>query len=386
MRQTCLTSILFIVLLTACSSSSLKWVQESIDAIGDAWVPDGREGWNYVSVSNYGKGFLLKGEVNQHGHKSEIISFFQENNLPFTDSLTVLPDTTLEYQGLVNVSFANMRRKPSHSAELVSQAIMGTPVLILKSQGGWRLIQTPDDYIAWVTSSSVVACGQERMVAWRSSPRLIVDRQHACVFDDRDESAVVCDLVLGSILVYSKHEGQYLHVGLPDGRQGFVRSDEVRIFEDWVATTTPTAGNLVSYARAFMGLPYLWGGTSANGLDCSGFVKTVYFMNGVILARDASQQIRYGESLDQSHPEDFLTGDLLFFGDTLTNRVTHVGMSLGNGEFIHESGMVHTNSFDSTKVNYSEYYRKTLLGARRMMGWPSQKGAMAVANHPWYLN
>lgn len=386
MRHISLTSILLIVLLTACSSSSLRWVQESIDAIGDAWVPDGREGWNYVAVSNHGKGFLLKGEVNQRGHKSEIISFFQENNLPFTDSLTVLPDTTLEYQGLVNVSFANMRRKPSHSAELVSQAIMGTPVLIMKSQGGWRLIQTPDDYIAWVTSSSVVACGQERMAAWRSSFRLIVDKQHAYVFVDDQESAVVCDLVLGSILKCTKQEGKYFQVVLPDGRLGFVRSHEVKIFADWVATTTPTAENLVSYARAFMGLPYLWGGTSANGLDCSGFVKTVYFMNGVVLARDASQQILYGDSLDHSHPEDFMTGDLLFFGDTLTQKVTHVGMSLGYDEFIHESGMVHINNLDSTKANYSEYYRKTLLGARRMMGWPSQKGGMAVANHPWYMN
>ncbi len=386
MRQTSLTSILFIVLLTACSSSSLKWIQESIDAIGEVWVPDAREGWSQVAVSYSGQSFLLKGEVNQRGHKSEIISFFKENNLPFTDSLVVLPDTTLDYQGLVNVSFANMRRKPSHSAELMSQAIMGTPVLILKSQGGWRLIQTPDDYIAWVTSSSVVTFDQERMLAWRASPRLIVNKHHGYVFADYDESAIVCDLVLGSLLEYIEQEGQYFKVGLPDGRQGFVRSDEVELFDDWLTSTTPTAENLASYARAFMGLPYLWGGTSAKGLDCSGFVKTVYFMNGVILARDASLQIRYGDSLDQSHPIDFLTGDLLFFGDTLTNRVTHVGMSLGNGEFIHESGMVHTNSFDSTKTNYSEYYRSTLLGARRLLGWPSQKGAMAVVNHPWYLN
>src|SRR5699024_4878699 len=99
---------------------------------------------------------------------------------------------------------------------------------------------------------------------------------------------------------------------------------------------------LVATAKTMTGAPYLWGGTSTKGMDCSGFTKTIFFMNGWVIPRDASQQVHAGESIDTSEGFDNLRpGDLLFFGrpatETSPQRVVHVGMWIGNNEFIHSS-------------------------------------------------
>jgi cell wall-associated NlpC family hydrolase len=139
-----------------------------------------------------------------------------------------------------------------------------------------------------------------------------------------------------------------------------------------------------------MGIPYLWGGTSAKGFDCSGFVKTVYFLNGLILDRDASQQFQNGlriRARRESFPDSLMAGDLMFFGSSRRGRprASHVGMYIGNGEFIHCAGMVKVNSLDSTKLNYSRPRRDSYLGARRMIGTPAGKGAMPLLQHDWYF-
>jgi cell wall-associated NlpC family hydrolase len=139
-----------------------------------------------------------------------------------------------------------------------------------------------------------------------------------------------------------------------------------------------------------MGIPYLWGGTSAKGFDCSGFVKTVYFLNGLILDRDASQQFQNGlriRARRESFPDSLMAGDLMFFGSSRRGRprASHVGMYIGNGEFIHCAGMVKVNSLDSTKLNYSRPRRDSYLGARRMIGTPVGKGAMPLLQHDWYF-
>jgi cell wall-associated NlpC family hydrolase len=136
------------------------------------------------------------------------------------------------------------------------------------------------------------------------------------------------------------------------------------------------------------GSPYLWGGTSVKAPDCSGFVKTVYFMGGVILARDASLQFLHGSEVDiSSGLNDLEPGDLLFFGRPTgsgAKRITHVGFYLGNTEVIHSSGMVRINSLDSTRSNYNPYLRETLQGARRIIGEKGGKGLECIPESTWY--
>ena len=121
-----------------------------------------------------------------------------------------------------------------------------------------------------------------------------------------------------------------------------------------------------------MGVPYLWGGTSTKGLDCSGFTKTIYMLHGYVIPRDASQQVHVGELIDAERNFAMLeTGDLLFFGrknEDGSEKVVHVGLWLGNNQFIHASGDVHISNMDSTADNYDSYNYKRYLRTKRIIG------------------
>jgi len=156
----------------------------------------------------------------------------------------------------------------------------------------------------------------------------------------------------------------------------------------WASETRPEADKILKTGKDLMGIPYLWGGTSVKGLDCSGFVKTVYFLNGIVLARDASLQVMHGvEIRDHTNLDNLKPGDLLFFGRDKgpALRPTHVGMYIGNTEFIHESGMVKINSLDSTRKNFSRSRHDSFLAARRIIGIDQGPGTQRVLLHPWYF-
>ena len=201
---------------------------------------------------------------------------------------------------------------------------MGTPVRVLKVDGrGWILVQTPDRYIGWTNESAVQKLSRSAINDWKNADRIIFTENFGAVFGDSHLTKVVSDLVAGTILVKKSENRDQIEVRLPDGRSGYVLNQKWLDFNQWKDTVSLIGNHMIETGETFLGFPYLWGGTSSKGIDCSGFAKTVCFLNGVILERDASQQANHGLEIDITSGWDKLQkGDLLFFGTKKPYRLS----------------------------------------------------------------
>ena len=292
---------------------------------------------------------------------------------------------------LVINSVIHLRREPSSTKELITQARLGAPVRILKTEGGKSLIQVPDGYMGWVNTAEVYAVDREELAAYREAEKLIFTAQYGQSFSEPDEASMpVSDLVIGNILSKVSEESGFTQVKYPDGRLGWVKSSKLIPAEDVFFKST-LKENLVQTALKFNGIPYLWGGTSSKNIDCSGLVCNIYFMNGILLPRDADMQALIGRELTTDFVSDGLeAGDLLFFGRKATEEVdenvTHVAMYTGEGNYIHSAGWrerVSINSMDSTKESFIERYPEIFVRTVRIIG-EDYDGFRPIADNAFY--
>ena len=377
----------------ACSNDSklLQQANQISHAVKLQIAPDSREAiFNPAFSINKDNGIVVSGETSLPEAKLALFSALEALEVHLVDSLVVLPEKKLgdKNWGVINLSVVNLRAYPKHSAELVSQSIMGTPVRLLKEENGWYQIQTPDKYIAWVDGAAIAQKTGSEMEVWRNSNRVIFLQDFEVVKDPLQKE-VVTDIVAGAILEIEKENQSCYDLSLPDGRKIQIEKSNCELFSDWKTRELKEASILTKTAKQFLGRPYLWGGTSVKGVDCSGFVKSVYFINGIILARDASLQFLHGDTI--SPGQGFLKlaeGDLVFFGRAKTDekpmKVTHVGMYMSHGEYIHSSGRVRINSFEPEAENYNDYRSVTWLGGRRILSRIGESGITRVSEHPWY--
>jgi gamma-D-glutamyl-L-lysine dipeptidyl-peptidase len=292
------------------------------------------------------------------------------------DSITVVPTKEIGELswGIVTVSVANMRTEPRESAEMGSQALMGSVVRVWRKKGIWFYIQTTaDKYLGWADDDQIYHCTKADADAWIAAEKVFV----TVPFDFVKETATgsgpsVCDVVAGSVLKKLGTEGEWTRVGLADGRTGYIRSSSIVDQKQWGTSIVPTAEKLETTAKQFLGIPYLWGGTSAKAMDCSGFTRTVYLLNGVMLHRDANQQADDGVQIDPgTNWSNLRKGDLLFFGHKASpdrpERISHVAMYLQDRLFIHSSGKIRISSLDPQSPLYDEYHVKNFVRARRIM-------------------
>lgn len=313
-----------------------------------------------------------------------------------------------------------MRLHPDYESPLETQELMGTVVEIVSEEGYWKEIVSPQPYKAWATDMGLAEMDKEKIREYLSSPRYVCTGITGWIRTEPDAgSEPVCDYVAGDILravtrasAAGKTESEmgrrdyvtikgWAEVILPSGKRGFIPSKEVQPLEAWCMKSDPSVDNIIRTARQFIGTPYLWGGMSPKGFDCSGLVRYVWFLNGVLLPRNASQQIHCGErvKMEADHSargreemikrtENLQPGDLLFFGKPATEdhgeKVTHVGIYIGNHRMIHSSHLVRINSLlPGDKDHYTNSYK--LIGACRITGGDTTGTTRTIDSPAYFL-
>ncbi len=373
-------SFLLLLILMSCKNDpKLISELENIHAtIKSEFAPDKRVELFDINFELADNQLILEGETTSKKAFSILLDSLNNRKLQFTNNVRVLPDAALG-----NLQFAvaknsviNIRSEPKHSAELGTQGLLGMSLKVLDQKGDFYRIQTPDMYISWVDRGGIQLLNKAEIDTWNQAKKVLFTKNFGYVFaDKKDEATIISDVTLGGILEYISEDDTFYEVKYPDNRTGFIKKEEAVIYDSWLENVVSSKENIEAVAKNFGGFPYLWGGTSSKGMDCSGFTKMVYLLNGLVIPRDASQQINAGKTVDATLKfEGLEKGDLLFFGTKATSgtkqRVVHVAIWLGNSkmEFIHSSGNVHLSSMDASQPNYDEFNKNRYLGSKRYLG------------------
>ena len=379
--------LLVLCLITACSDHA-HTIERLVSNIQNEYRPDKRVAIFDAEIHKRKDGYVLKGKSNLPEAMKALFKELASISAPIVDSMTLLPLSELgdKVFGIVVVSVANIRSRPGHSEELSTQALMGTPLRIYEKKDGWYMVQTPDNYLGWLDNDAFVLKTKEEMDTWRLSTKIICFDDYGFILSEKGGGARVCDWVQGSIFQVIDEGNEWLEVRLADGRSGFLRKASAKKTDQWMVEDRPNSDDLIKTAQSFLGRPYLWGGTSGKGVDCSGFTKSVFFMHGLSIPRDASQQVHCGVEVDTdtSTFKNLLPGDLLFFGRGATNskkeRITHVAIYMGDMKIIHSAGMVKIESLRKGDEDFSGDRLKTFVRARRLTETPGEHGTLRVGD------
>jgi hypothetical protein len=232
-----------------------------------------------------------------------------------------------------------MRAQPSETAEMVSQLLFGDSFSVLQANAGWLRIRThSDDYEGWTSANMVTLADEASPPPY---PRKDWEKSHIV-----SRPLTVCRIMPDNVTVYLAG-GSIFHE-LP-----FRFAGKTYTLEE--GATDITGRDAVMLAEQYLGAPYLWGGKTVFGIDCSGLVQVVCRMVGKSLPRDASQQANCGKPVAF---EDVARGDLAFFSNE-QGKVKHVGILCGDGSIIHASGCVRKDSFDQKGILHSTEKRYT---------------------------
>jgi gamma-D-glutamyl-L-lysine dipeptidyl-peptidase len=247
---------------------------------------------------------------------------------------------------IINTAVANVYKEASHNSTVATQALMGESCRILDSVDNWHFIRQWDGYEGWI----YYFYGIESNIEYE--PTLVLQDMFGTVISPNNEK-IISHLVYGCNVQAEKKQMGY-NVVLPDGRIGFSNNNfgENR--------KQISRAEIVNTTNQFLGIPYLWGGKTPYGFDCSGLVQTVFRANGIELPRDSNKQAEFftDYKIDEKNIE---SGDLLFFGKD--NEVTHVAISMGGLNFINSRGFVQEESIDEKSPQFNRNLRDLFFHA-----------------------
>lgn len=349
---------------------------EALYRLGKTRFADERNGMFQVQTVQDGERVRLKGRtLNQSMRQAAIDQVAQAQALPVeADELTALL-TDASPVALVNRTLTDLRRAPKMLAERVSQALLGESLRVLEQADDWALVRLDHDgYIGWVNQAALHLCSVQEAAAYHAACGWSVEAQLLPAFLSPQEDLRANHagkIPFGTQVNVSETDKDKAMIVLPDGRRWWVAQKGLLPNDERPHSDDPEGvADMLRLIERFIGVPYLWGGRSPFGYDCSGLAGAFYAFMGVTIPRDADQQYRAG--IPVSGPP--LPGDLLFFGEPGTSRrqqnITHVAISLGGDEVIHANGSawgVSYNSVNPKARNYRAWLKENLVGIRRFM-------------------
>jgi gamma-D-glutamyl-L-lysine dipeptidyl-peptidase len=350
-------------------------VLAAVEGVKLKYAPDPHLSIFNVNLARQGGRLILKGEVENSKAKQAVIGALARTGVAVLDQIRVLPSPDLGDRtwGIATVSVVNVREKPGNSSELGTQILMGNVFKVWDSKTNWFLVQTADRYPGWAEDGGFVVCSRQQADAWNASPLWIVTAFEDAILEQPEVSALpVSDVVSGGLVKCTGESRDWLKVELADGREGYLPKKSALKYADWRESRRATPENIERTAKSFLGRPYLWGGNSVRGMDCSGLTKLVFSLNGVELHRNAAQQLDDGAEVPlDSDLTKLRKGDLLFFGrrarGNTPEKITHVGIYLGDKLFIQSSGRVRISSLDPASPLRDTRRIRSLLHARRVL-------------------
>ncbi|MFA5858068.1 MAG: SUMF1/EgtB/PvdO family nonheme iron enzyme [Elusimicrobiota bacterium] len=269
--------------------------------------------------------------------------------------------------GIVTVPLAWLYRDPSAEAEILTQAMYGDTVKVIEEQPGWvkLTLDSQGDYLGWVEKEAVYTGKKVNEYLQKINKRqvLVIDTLTDIFVDTKTLTKIVENISAGVILPFESEQTGWFKVLAPVGKNGYtygyVSSSAAVVNTRRELTEDEVRANIVTTAKKYMAIPYVWGANSSKGFDCSGFTYSTYRQNGIIIPRDCRPQCAYGTIITR---EELKPGDAVYF-TTYRPGASHTGIYAGNGNFIHASTK---NGITVGELN-DEYYQGRFFGARRFL-------------------
>lgn len=259
---------------------------------------------------------------------------------------------------LMKNNLADMRSEPSYDSELVNQVLFREKLRIETVRSGFALVVQEDGYTGWVDMRYLKSTSRDESLRLNVGSKHFVCKASVPVFTETGASCWPHQLFYGTVLYGKEQADGRLEVSMPRF-QLYVKSSNLVPIKD-IVTTIPTRKRILAEAKKFLGIPYLWGGVTSLGFDCSGLVRAVFGRFGISLPRDTKDQIAVGMEIDRSQVK---MGDLLFFD-------RHVGIAGGNDTILHASrgaGLICVESLDRESQSYRSDLDASYRTARRLL-------------------
>lgn len=336
------------------SDTSPTAVNVALDRCETTYAPDSRVAhYDIEAHEKEGAGVSLHGAVQSEYLRKKAVDAARSIATPIkADDLAVLDASA--WTRTVGTAIAPVRGAPDGDSELVTEALYGAHVTAFERTSGWTRVRVPDGYLGWIRTDRLTDA--------------VGGSFDALLHEDTDVSIDGLETLYAgtdcAVVSHRQNENDTEHTSSEQFTVRFRTGVTLELPADAVVQPepAPTKETIVANANYYLGkdVPYLWGGMTTEGIDCSGFVWMAYRMGGLTLPRDSDQQQKIGEQVGR---DELRSGDLLCFPG-------HIAISIGGARFIHSAGSANgptTNSLDPDDDDYYEYLDESFEEARRIL-------------------